>query len=49
MPDALLNMASSQQELGDSASARKTLDGLVARYPASEAAEKGRRRLATLK
>ncbi|MDP1718778.1 MAG: tetratricopeptide repeat protein, partial [Burkholderiales bacterium] len=47
--DALLNIASSQMELGDTATARKTLDGLVSRYPASEAAEKAKRRLATLK
>ena len=49
VPDALLNIASCQIELGDAATARKTLDGLVTRYPASEAAEKARRRLATLK
>ncbi len=49
VPDALLNIASCQIELGDSATARKTLDGLVTRYPSSDAAEKARRRLATLK
>jgi tol-pal system protein YbgF len=49
VPDALLNIASCQIELGDPAAARKTLDGVVTRYPASEAAEKARRRLATLK
>ncbi|HUF82592.1 MAG TPA: tol-pal system protein YbgF [Burkholderiales bacterium] len=49
VPDALLNIASCQLELGEPAAARKTLDGLVGRYPTSEAAEKGRRRLATLK
>lgn len=49
VPDALLNIASCQIELGDAATARKTMDGLVARYPTSEAAEKARRRLATLK
>jgi TolA-binding protein len=49
IPDALLNIASCQIELGDLASARKTMDGLVTRYPASEAAEKAKRRLATLK
>lgn len=49
VPDALLNIASSQIELGDAAGARKTMDGLVARYPLSEAAEKAKRRLATLK
>ena len=49
VPDALLNIASSQLELGDTATARKTMDGLVSRYPLSEAAEKAKRRLATLK
>jgi tol-pal system protein YbgF len=49
VPDALLNIASCQLELGDAAAARRTLDGLVTRYPSSEAADKGRRRLATLK
>jgi len=49
VPEALLNIASSQFELGDGAGARKTLDKLVSRYPASEAADKGRRRLATQK
>jgi tol-pal system protein YbgF len=49
VPDALLNMASSQAELGDTPTARRTMDGLVARYPSSEAAEKAKRRLATLK
>ena len=46
VPDAMLNIASSQMELGDSAAAKKTLDSLVARYPASDAAEKAKRRLA---
>jgi len=49
VPDALLNIASSRLELGDAAGAKRTLDGLVTRYPASEAAEKAKRRLATLK
>lgn len=49
VPDALLNIASSQLEQGDAAGARKTMDGLVARYPSTEAAEKAKRRLATLK
>jgi TolA-binding protein len=49
IPDALLNIASCQIELGDTVGARKTMDGLVSRYPSSEAAEKAKRRLATLK
>jgi TolA-binding protein len=49
VPDALLNIASCQIELGDAAAARKTLEGLVAHFPTSEAAEKARRRLASMK
>ena len=49
VPDAMLNIASSQAELGDTAAARKTLDELVARHPGSDAAEKARGRLATLR
>ena len=49
MPDALLNTASSQIELGDIRGARRTLDGIVTRYPTSEAAVKAKRRLANLK
>jgi TolA-binding protein len=49
VPDALLNMASAYIELGDTAAAKKTMDGLVARYPSSEAAEKARRRLTALR
>jgi tol-pal system protein YbgF len=49
VPDAMLNMASSQLELGDMASARRTMDNLITRYPTSEAAEKAKRRLATLR
>ena len=42
-------MASAQIELGDGGAARRTMDSLVARFPASEAAEKAKRRLATLR
>ncbi len=49
VPDALLNLASSQIELGQTAAARKTMDSLLARYPTSEAAEKAKRRLASLR
>jgi len=44
-PDALLNIASSQAELGQSAAARETLRGLVKRYPSSSAAEQAKQRL----
>jgi tol-pal system protein YbgF len=49
VPDGLLNMASSYLELGDNASAKKTMDTLVARYPTSEAAEKAKRRLTSVR
>lgn len=44
-PDALLNIASSQAELGDSKSARETLRNLVNKYGSSPAAEAARQRL----
>lgn len=46
IPDALLNIASSQQEMGDKAKAKATLQDLIARYPFSDAADKAKRRLA---
>jgi tol-pal system protein YbgF len=45
-PDALLNIASSQSELGQSNAARETLRGLVKKYPSSSAAEQAKQRLA---
>jgi tol-pal system protein YbgF len=45
-PDALLNIASSQAELGDSPAARETLRALVKKYPSSPAAEQAKQRLA---
>ena len=48
-PDAMLNIASAQAELGETATARKTMDSLLSRYPSSEAAEKAKRRIATLR
>jgi len=44
-PDALLNIASSQSELGESPAARETLRALVKRYPSSPAAEQAKQRL----
>ncbi|NMQ28163.1 tol-pal system protein YbgF [Candidatus Accumulibacter phosphatis] len=44
-PDALLNVATCQQELGDSKSAKNTLDALLAKYPDSSAAKAARQRL----
>lgn len=46
IPDALLNIASSQQEMGDKATAKVTLQDLIARYPFSDAADKAKGRLA---
>ena len=45
LPDALLNIASCQVELGDVPAARRTLEEVVAKYPTSEAATKARQRL----
>lgn len=47
--DGLLNMASSQAEMGQKAAARKTLEKLIASYPGTEAATKAKQRLGTLK
>jgi tol-pal system protein YbgF len=44
-PDAMLAIAQLQAESGDQGSARDTLDGLINRYPQSEAAQKARTRL----
>jgi tol-pal system protein YbgF len=49
VPDALLNIASSQAELGETAAARKTMEEIVAKHPSSDAADKARRRIASLK
>ena len=45
VPDAMLNVASCQTELGDAAGARKTLEELVAKFPVSDAAERAQKRL----
>jgi tol-pal system protein YbgF len=47
--EALLSLANCQIELKDSKAARKTLEELIKAYPASEAAQAGRERLAALK
>jgi tol-pal system protein YbgF len=49
VPDAMLNIASSQIEMGELNAGGKTLEDLIAKYPVSEAADKARRRLATLR
>jgi TolA-binding protein len=47
VPDALLNIASSYTELRDNASARRTLEEIVAKYPGTEAAGKAKQRLSS--
>jgi TolA-binding protein len=44
----LLNIASSQIEMGDVATGKKTLEELVSKYPLAEAAEKAKRRITAL-
>ncbi|WP_306605063.1 tol-pal system protein YbgF [Azonexus sp.] len=44
-PDAWLSIATCQQELGNQAAAKKTLQTLIEKYPAAPAAEKARDRL----
>ncbi len=44
-PDALLSMATCQQELGDNKATKKTLEAVVAQYPSSVAADVARQRL----
>ena len=45
VPDAMLNIATSQIELGDTVAARRTLQDIVSKYPQSDAATKARQRL----
>ena len=44
-PDALLNIATAQSDLGELQAARASLQEVVAKYPSSEAAVKARQRL----
>jgi tol-pal system protein YbgF len=48
-PDALLIIGTAESSLGDNAAARKTFEELIAKYPASDSAEKAKGRLAKLK
>ena len=45
VPDAMLNIASSQKEINFTTASQKTLKDLIAKYPISEAAEKAKLRL----
>jgi len=49
VPDAMLNLSSAQLALGDSAQAKKTLEDVVSRYPQTDAAEKARQRLGSMR
>lgn len=49
IPDALLNLASSQSEKGQRAAAKKTLQDLISRYPDSAAALKAKARYGSMK
>lgn len=49
VPDAMLNMASSYQGMGDVGTAKKTLEDLLARFPLSDAADKAKYRLESMK
>ena len=44
-PDALLNIATAQSDLGELQAARTSLQEVIAKYPSSEAAAKARQRL----
>jgi tol-pal system protein YbgF len=44
-PDALLSIATCQQEMGNQSAARRTLETLLEKYPAAPAASKARDRL----
>lgn len=47
--DALLNIASSQSDMGDRKAAKATLESLIARYPDTQAATTARDRVAALR
>ena len=49
VPDAMLNIASSQLELNKKDAARTTLENVIVRYPGSDAADKAKRRLTSIK
>ncbi len=44
-PDAMLNIASAQDAMGDRRGAQKTLEALIAKYPASPAATSAKQRM----
>ncbi|SEA47951.1 tol-pal system protein YbgF [Nitrosospira multiformis] len=49
VPDAMLNIASSQLELNKKDAARTILESVIVKYPGSDAADKAKRRLTSIK
>jgi tol-pal system protein YbgF len=49
VPEAMLNIADCQQNLKNNAAAKKTLKQLISQFPGSDASEKAKKRLATIK
>lgn len=49
VPDALLIIGTAESTMGDNAAAKKTFEDLIAKYPATESAEKAKGRLSRLK
>lgn len=49
VPEALLNIAECQLELKDKFAAQKTLKQVIAQFPGSDASDKAKKRLATIK
>lgn len=48
VPDAMLNIASSQIEMGETIAGKKSLEDLLKQFPISDAADKARRRLSAM-
>lgn len=49
IPEAMLNIASCQQDMNNKTAAKKTLKQLISQFPGSDASEKAKKRLATIK
>lgn len=49
IPEAMLNIADCQMEMQNKTAAKKTLKQLISQFPGSDASEKAKKRLATIK
>jgi tol-pal system protein YbgF len=49
VPEAMLNIASCQQDMNNKTAAKKTLKQLISQFPGSDASEKAKKRLAAIK